>query len=159
MLLIRISKKVKENKFEILNKFWGHNEFRPLQEEIIDQVLQKKDVLALLPTGGGKSLCYQLPALMHEGICIVISPLIALMQDQIQQLNEKGINAAFINSSIDYNQIDRILDNCIYGNVKLLYISPERITTQLFKERFKKTNDRLSRLVASRLWSLWSIVY
>ena len=140
MLLIRISKKVKENKFEILNMFWGHNEFRPLQEEIIDQVLQKKDVLALLPTGGGKSLCYQLPALMYEGICIVISPLIALMQDQIKQLNEKGINAAFINSSIEYNQIDRILDNCIYGNVKLLYISPERITTQLFKERFKKMN-------------------
>lgn len=131
---------MKDNKLNILNQYWGFSEFRPLQEEIIDQVIQKKDVLALLPTGGGKSICYQLPAMLMEGLCIVISPLIALMQDQVESLQEKGIRAELINSSIDRKNIDRILDNCIYGKVKLLYIAPERIQSQLFKERFKKMN-------------------
>ena len=112
---------MKDIKFEILKKYWGYEKFRPLQEEIIDQVVLKKDLLALLPTGGGKSICYQLPALLCEGICLVISPLIALMQDQVVQLKKIGINAELINSSIDHKNIDRILDNCIYGRVKLLY--------------------------------------
>jgi ATP-dependent DNA helicase RecQ len=131
---------VKDNKLNILNQYWGFSEFRPLQEEIINQVIQKKDVLALLPTGGGKSICYQLPAILMEGVCIVISPLIALMQDQVESLQKKGIKAELINSSIDRKNIDRILDNCIYGQVKLLYIAPERIQSQLFKERFKRMN-------------------
>ena len=131
---------MKDNKFEILKKYWGHEKFRPLQEEIINQVIQKKDLLALLPTGGGKSICYQLPAILSEGVCLVISPLIALMQDQVLQLQKIGVNAELINSSIDFKHIDRILDNCIYGKVKLLYLSPERIETPLFIERFKKMN-------------------
>ena len=131
---------MKDNKFELLKKYWGHEKFRPLQEEIINQVIQKKDLLALLPTGGGKSICYQLPAILSEGVCLVISPLIALMQDQVLQLQKIGVNAELINSSIDFKNIDRILDNCIYGKVKLLYLSPERIETPLFIERFKKMN-------------------
>ena len=106
----------------------------------LNQVIQKKDLLALLPTGGGKSICYQLPAILTEGVCLVISPLIALMQDQVLQLQKIGVNAELINSSIDFKHIDRILDNCIYGKVKLLYLSPERIETPLFIERFKKMN-------------------
>ena len=100
--------------------------------------MQGKDVLALLPTGGGKSICYQLPALLLEGLCIVISPLIALMKDQVEKLKHKNINVEFINSTLSNKDIDRILDNCIYGNIKLLYISPERIQTNIFKERYKK---------------------
>ena len=117
----------KMNKHKLLLDFWGYESFRPLQEEIIDQILQKKDVLALLPTGGGKSICYQLPALVLDGLCIVVSPLIALMKDQVDLLRKKNIPAEMINSSLAKKDIDRILDNCIYGETKLLYISPERI--------------------------------
>ena len=129
---------MKDNKLNTLKQYWGFSVFRPLQEEIIDQVLSKKDVLALLPTGGGKSICYQLPALMMDGVCLVISPLIALMQDQVNILKTKGIKAELINSTLNFRDIDRILDNCIYGDIKLLYLSPERLQTPLFKERFKK---------------------
>tara|TARA_B100001287_G_scaffold82268_1_gene68543 strand:- start:9179 stop:11074 length:1896 start_codon:yes stop_codon:yes gene_type:complete len=129
---------MKYNKLNKLKQYWGFNEFRQLQGEIIDEILSKQDVLALLPTGGGKSICYQLPALMMEGVCLVISPLIALMQDQVNILKNKGIKAELINSTLNLRDIDRILDNCIYGNIKLLYLSPERIQTPLFKERFKK---------------------
>ena len=129
-----------ERKLELLQKYWGFNSFRPLQNEIIDHVLQKKDILTLLPTGGGKSLCYQLPAILMQGTCLVISPLIALMQEQLEILLKKGINAAYINSSLNYKDIDRILDNVIYGNVKILYLSPERLQTELFQKRFLKMN-------------------
>ena len=127
-------------KLKILRKYWGYKEFRESQEEIIENVLQKKDVLALLPTGGGKSLCYQLPAIILKGTCLVISPLIALMEDQVNQLQKKGIEATYLNSSHSYRDIDRILDNVIYGSIKILYISPERIKSKLFEERFKKMN-------------------
>ena len=129
-----------ERKLELLQKYWGFNNFRPLQNEIIDHVLQKKDILALLPTGGGKSLCYQLPAILMQGTCLVISPLIALMQEQVEILLKKGVNSAYINSSLNYKDIDRILDNVIYGNVKILYLSPERLKTELFQKRFLKMN-------------------
>ena len=129
---------MKDNKLNTLKQYWGFSVFRTLQEEIIDQVLSKKDVLALLPTGGGKSICYQLPALMMDGVCLVISPLIALMQDQVNILKSKGVKAELINSTLSFRDIDRILDNCIYGDIKLLYLSPERLQTPLFKERFKK---------------------
>ena len=129
-----------ERKLELLQKYWGFNSFRTLQNEIIDHVLQKKDILALLPTGGGKSLCYQLPAILMQGTCLVISPLIALMQEQVEILLKKEINAAYINSSLNYKDIDRILDNVIYGNIKILYLSPERLQTELFQKRFLKMN-------------------
>ena len=125
---------------KVLKKYWGFDEFRDSQKRIIDFVLQKKDVIALLPTSGGKSLCYQLPAVLMEGTCLVISPLIALMEDQVNQLLKKGIKAAYINSSLHFKDIDRILDNAIYGNIKILYLSPERLKTTLFIDRFKKMN-------------------
>ena len=128
------------DKQKILKQYWGHEKFRPLQEDIINQVLQKKDVLALLPTGGGKSLCYQFPALLMNGVCLVISPLIALMKDQVDLLQKKDIKADFINSSLSKSAIDRILDNAIYGKTKILYLSPERIQSELFQERLKKMN-------------------
>lgn len=122
----------------ILNKYWGFNSFRGSQEKIIKNIFSKKDTLALLPTGGGKSICYQVPALAQEGLCIVISPLIALMTDQVISLKNKNINAECIHSHHSKKEIDRILDNCIYGEVKLLYVSPERLKTTIFIERFKK---------------------
>ena len=128
------------DKQKILKQYWGHETFRPLQEDIINQVLQKKDVLALLPTGGGKSLCYQFPALLKNGVCLVISPLIALMKDQVDLLQKKDIKADFINSTLNKSAIDRILDNAIYGKTKILYLSPERIQSELFQERLKKMN-------------------
>ena len=130
----------REALINVLKKYWGFDEFRDSQKRIIDFVLQKKDVVALLPTGGGKSLCYQLPAVLMEGTCLVISPLIALMEDQVNQLLKRGIKAAYINSSLHFKDIDRILDNVIYGNIKILYLSPERLETTLFIERFKKMN-------------------
>ena len=131
------------DKQKILKQYWGHKTFRPLQEEVINQVLQKKDVLALLPTGGGKSLCYQFPALMMNGVCLVISPLIALMKDQVDLLQKKGIKADLINSTLSKSAIDRILDNAIYGKTKMLYLSPERIQSELFQERLKKNESQL----------------
>ena len=104
-----------------LKKYWGYNSFRPLQQKIINCVLNKKDVLALLPTSGGKSICFQIPALLMDGTCIVISPLIALMQDQVNNLKAKNISCASVNSSMKKKEIDIVLDNCIYGNIKILY--------------------------------------
>jgi ATP-dependent DNA helicase RecQ len=120
---------------DILRKYWGYSGFRPLQQQIIDDVLDKKDVLALLPTGGGKSLCYQVPALMMEGVTIVISPLIALMKDQVSRLKEIGIEAHAIYSGQKQNDIDRQLDNAQFGKTKLLYLSPERLKSDRFRER------------------------
>jgi ATP-dependent DNA helicase RecQ len=130
----------REALIKVLKKYWSFDEFRDSQKRIIDFVLQKKDVIALLPTSGGKSLCYQLPAVLMEGTCLVISPLIALMEDQVTQLLKRGIKAAYINSSLYFKDIDRILDNVIYGNIKILYVSPERLKTTLFIDRFKKMN-------------------
>ncbi|HKK76558.1 MAG TPA: ATP-dependent DNA helicase RecQ [Saprospiraceae bacterium] len=123
---------------EVLKRYWGYESFRPVQEEIIQSVLNGDDTLALLPTGGGKSICFQVPALCLEGLCIVISPLIALMKDQVENLRKRGVSAVAIHSGMPYPEIDRLLDNCAYGDVKLLYLSPERLHTELFKERLKK---------------------
>ncbi len=122
---------------DILKTYWGYSEFRPLQEDIIQSALNQKDCLALLPTGGGKSLCFQVPAMAMDGICIVITPLIALMQDQVDQLSQRGISAVAIYSGMSKRQIDILLDNCVYGQVKFLYISPERLKTELLIERAK----------------------
>ncbi|MCO5232678.1 MAG: RecQ family ATP-dependent DNA helicase [Chitinophagales bacterium] len=125
------------NALEILKKVWKYESFRFPQAEIIEAHLLGHDVLALLPTGAGKSICYQLPALLQDGLCIVISPLIALMKDQVQQLKKRDINAGAIFSGISEYEIDRILNNCAVGHTKLLYISPERLTSPRFLTAFK----------------------
>ena len=140
---------------QILSKYWGFSEFRPMQEGIINSVLKGKDTLALLPTGGGKSICFQVPALCQEGICIVISPLIALMKDQVLNLKKRGVNAAAIYSGMGRREIDILLDNCIYGDIKFLYVSPERLTTVLFIARFQKMNVNLIAVDESHCVSQW----
>ena len=125
---------------EILEKYWGYKSFRPMQEQIINSALAGKDTLALMPTGGGKSICFQVPAMAREGMCLVVSPLIALIKDQVQNLQEKGIRALAVYSGMTYTQIDTALDNAIYGDFKFLYVSPERLHTPMFKERVKKMN-------------------
>ncbi|MDD3459251.1 MAG: RecQ family ATP-dependent DNA helicase, partial [Weeksellaceae bacterium] len=117
---------------ELLKKYWGYDEFLHPQKEIIEAVLSGADTLAIMPTGGGKSLCYQLPSLMLDGLTLVISPLIALMQDQIQNLNEKGIPAAAISSQLSKDEIATVISRCSLGKIKLLYISPERLQSRFF---------------------------
>ncbi len=125
---------------EILEKYWGYTSFRPSQREIIESALEGKDTLALMPTGGGKSICFQVPAMSRDGICLVVSPLIALIKDQVQNLNKRGIKSLAIYSGMSYQQIDTALDNAIYGDYKFLYVSPERLQTPLFKGRAAKMN-------------------
>ncbi len=140
---------------EILRKYWGHISFRSPQAEIIQAVVDQKDVVAILPTGGGKSVCFQIPALLQEGICLVITPLIALMQDQVQQLKQKGIPAIAIHSGLAFREIDILLDNCVYGQQKFLYVSPERIQTELFLERVKKMKVNLIAVDEAHCISQW----
>lgn len=118
----------------ILKKYWGYDQFRPLQEKIITAVAENKDVLALLPTGGGKSICFQIPALMREGLCIVVSPLIALMKDQVDHLINKGIPALYIHSGMTFHEVKETLQKAAFGDYKFLYLSPERLETRLFEE-------------------------
>ena len=125
---------------ETLKNYWGYERFRPMQEEVIAEVVAGRDVLAILPTGGGKSVCFQVPALMKEGICLVVSPLIALMKDQVQNLRDRGIPALAVYSGMTYREIDITLDNAIYGEYKFLYVSPERLRTDLFKARVSRMN-------------------
>lgn len=117
--------------YQVLKKYWNFDSFRSLQEEIIQSVLEGKDSLALLPTGGGKSVCFQVPALVKPGICIVVSPLIALMKDQVENLKAKGIEAVSIVSGMGKREVDIMLDNCVYGQIKFLYVSPERLMSDL----------------------------
>nr|WP_281991160.1 RecQ family ATP-dependent DNA helicase [Aquimarina aggregata] len=140
---------------QILEQYWKHNSFKPLQEEIINSVLEANDTFALLPTGGGKSICFQIPALLKEGICIVISPLIALMQDQVSNLQAKGIKAIALPSGIKYSELDTLLDNCIYGNYKFLYLSPERLQQDIVKERLKQMNINLIAVDEAHCISQW----
>ena len=126
------------NPLQILTKYWGFKSFRSSQEEIINEVLARRDTLALLPTGGGKSMCYQVPSMMQDGICLVISPLIALMKDQVSSLQGKGIKAIALNSGMTLSEVDIALDNCIYGGYKFLYVSPERLQNKMVQERLKK---------------------
>ena len=119
-------------KLQILKQYFGYDTFREGQEEIIDHILAGEDVLAIMPTGAGKSLCYQVPALMLRGITIVVSPLISLMMDQVKALNEAGVHAAYINSSLTENQIAKALEFAKQGRYKLIYVAPERLLTPRF---------------------------
>ena len=142
-------------KEEILKQYWGYDEFRPLQAEIIDAVLNGNDTLALMPTGGGKSICFQIPALMRDGICIVVSPLIALMKDQVEHLRQRNIPAIAIYSGMKAREVDIALDNCIFGNIKFLYLSPERLYHDLVKERIRHMKVNLFAIDEAHCISQW----
>lgn len=122
---------------EILKRYWGYDDFRGIQREIIESIGLGRDTLGLMPTGGGKSITFQVPAMALEGVCIVITPLIALMKDQVNHLRQKGILADAINSSMQHEEILRVLDNCILGRTKFLYVSPERLGSQLFVTKLR----------------------
>ncbi len=140
---------------KILEKYWDYFSFRPLQEDIINNVIQKKDTFVLLPTGGGKSLCYQIPTIIQDGICLVISPLIALMKDQVDSLNKKGIKAIALDSSLNYQDLERELTNCLYGNYKFIYLSPERLQSELILKRLEKININLIAVDEAHCISQW----
>lgn len=140
---------------QILKKYWGYSDFRQPQKEIIDSVLSKNDTFAILPTGGGKSLCYQIPAIAFEGMTLVISPLIALMQDQIQALIKVGISAASITSQLDFEEINEVLNQCRLGKIKLLYIAPERLQSQLFINSLNELNIDLIAIDEAHCISQW----
>ncbi len=125
---------------DILKKYWGYDDFRGIQQDIIESIGEGRDTLGLMPTGGGKSITFQVPALAKDGVCIVITPLIALMKDQVDHLKQKGIQAAAIYSGMSRNEIVSTLENCIFGGVKLLYISPERICSDIFQTKLKRIN-------------------
>jgi ATP-dependent DNA helicase RecQ len=144
-----------ETPISILQKYWKHNQFRPMQEDIVNSVLAGTDTLALLPTGGGKSVCFQVPGLLLDGICIVISPLIALMKDQVEQLRKKEIIAYALHSGMTRNEIDLILNNAIFGQVKFLYLSPERLQTEIFIERVKQMKVGLIAVDEAHCISQW----
>lgn len=140
---------------DILFNYWNFSEFKTPQEEIIQSVLNKKDTLAILPTGGGKSICYQIPALILGGLTLVISPLIALMKDQVQNLQSKGIPTAYITNEQDQNLIGKILDDCQNNKIKLLYVSPERLLSRIFLERLKQINISLLAVDEAHCVSEW----
>jgi ATP-dependent DNA helicase RecQ len=144
-----------KNIHEILAQNWGFSDFREKQEDIIQSVLDGQDTLALLPTGGGKSICFQVPALAQVGLCLVISPLIALMQDQVTNLQQREIKALSITSAMSKREIDIALDNAAYGNYKFLYVSPERLETELFKARIEKMNINLVAIDEAHCISQW----
>lgn len=147
--------KIFEQASKILKKYYGYNQFRPLQFEIIDSVLNGHDTLGILPTGGGKSITYQVPALLKDGICIVVTPLIALMKDQIDRLQKRGIFAISVHAGMTREEIDIALDNCIYGNFKFLYCSPERLGTEIFRARVKKMQVNLIAVDEAHCISMW----
>ena len=122
---------------EILQKYWGYPDFRGIQREIIESIASGKDTLGLMPTGGGKSITFQVPALAKKGVCIVVTPLIALMKDQVQHLKQRGILAEAIHTGMSRSEIIQILENCIFGEIKFLYVSPERLSSEIFLVKLK----------------------
>jgi ATP-dependent DNA helicase RecQ len=140
---------------QILTKYWGFTTFKPLQEEIIVSVAEGRDTLGLMPTGGGKSVTYQVPALVHEGICLVITPLIALMKDQVNHLNDLEIKSIAIHSGMSGEEIDNALENSIYGDYKFLYVSPERISTRIFQSKVSRINLSLVAIDEAHCISQW----
>lgn len=125
---------------EILHTYWGYSDFRGIQRDIIESIANGKDTLGLMPTGGGKSITFQVPALAKEGVCIVITPLIALMKDQVQHLKERGIQAATIHADMSRSEVVQTLENCIFGGIKILYISPERLASEIFQVKLRHIN-------------------
>lgn len=140
---------------EILKEYWGYDDFRPMQREIIESVLSGHDTLALMPTGGGKSITYQLPALASDGLCIVVTPLIALMKDQVDRLRAKHISAVAVHSGLTDRQIDILLDNCVYGDVRFLYLAPERLASETFRLRVQRMNVKLLAVDEAHCISQW----
>ncbi len=139
----------------ILQQYWKYSSFRPMQEEIIESVLAGKDTLALLPTGGGKSICFHIPVLMQEGLCLVVSPLIALMKDQVENLNKRGIGALSVHSGMTFYEVRKTLQNAVNGNFKFLYLSPERLETNLFKDFISELNINLIAVDEAHCISQW----
>ncbi|MDG2357512.1 MAG: RecQ family ATP-dependent DNA helicase [Polaribacter sp.] len=140
---------------DILKKYWNYSEFRPQQEEIITSILKQNDVITLLPTGGGKSICFQIPALSKEGICLVISPLIALMQDQVENLNKRGIKAIHIASGTSQDELITLFDNVKFGGYKFLYISPERLQSYFIQQKIKELAINLIAIDEAHCISEW----
>ena len=140
---------------EILKEYWGYDSFRPKQEDIVNSALEGRDVLAILPTGGGKSVCFQVPSMMRDGIALVISPLIALMKDQVQNLNARGIKALCINAGMTHREVENTLNNALYGDFKFLYVSPERLGTQLFLNYVTEMNISYVVVDEAHCISLW----
>lgn len=140
---------------EILKQFWGYDEFKGSQGQIISAVLEEQDVLALLPTGGGKSLCFQLPALSKNGMCIVVSPLIALIHNQVEELKKKGIKALALTGGISQEDLIDLLDNCLYGNYKFLYLSPERLKQEMVLKKIAEMNVNLIAIDEAHCISQW----
>jgi ATP-dependent DNA helicase RecQ len=140
---------------QIIDQYWGYSGFRPRQNEIIQSVLQDRDTVALLPTGGGKSLCFQVPAMAMDGICVVISPLVALMTDQVNTLRDKGIKALAITGGISFAELGTLLDNANYGNYKFLYLSPERLQQEIVQNSIKRMNVNLIAIDEAHCISQW----
>ncbi len=144
-----------QNPKEILLKYWGFADFKGSQQKIIAAVLDGKDVLALLPTGGGKSLCFQIPSLAKDGICIVVSPLVSLIQNQVDELKKRGIKAVALTGGIPFEDLNNLLDNCVFGNYKFLYLSPERLQQSLVQERIQQMNVNLFAIDEAHCISQW----
>lgn len=143
------------NLHDLLERYWGYTSFRPMQEEIIASVLDGKDTVALLPTGGGKSLCFQVPAMATEGICIVVSPLVALMGDQVNALKKRGIKALKLSGGISFEELQTLLDNALYGNYKFLYLSPERLQQEIVQHYIKQMDVTLFAIDEAHCISQW----
>src|SRR5436190_2686115 len=140
---------------EILKKYWNFENFRPLQEEIINSILANQDTFPLLPTGGGKSICFQIPALMKDGLCLVISPLVALMKDQVQNLEKRGIKAIALTGNLSFDETMKLFDYCLSGNYKFLYLSPERLQSDWVLERLKNLPLNLIAIDEAHCVSQW----
>lgn len=140
---------------DILQHYWGHSSFRSVQQDAINAVLEGRDTLLIMPTGGGKSVCFQVPAMLKPGICIVVSPLVALIQDQVDQLKAKGIKSIALSSGLRFDEVDQLLDNCIYGDYKFLYLSPERLQQPLVQERIRSMPVNLIVLDEAHCISQW----
>ena len=143
------------NKYEVLKRYFGYDSFREGQETLIDAMLKGQDVLGIMPTGAGKSICYQIPALLFSGITLVISPLISLMKDQVQALNQAGIHAAYINSSLTENQIAKALQLAAAGRYKIIYVAPERLETYGFLEFARQADISMLTVDEAHCISQW----
>ena len=144
-----------EKYLDILKKYWGHTSFRHVQQQIIEAVSRGEDTLGIMPTGAGKSVTFQVPALAMEGVCVVISPLIALMNDQVDKLNSLGIKAKSLHSGLSYHELLTAIDNAIFGAYKFIYLSPERITTELFQQKLPQLPVSLITIDEAHCISQW----